>query len=299
MEVIYAHDKSIEKDIDFQLNYFLKSNKNFYRLYITVLSIFKSLHQYSIKINSKNSKNFLKDESDIFYLKFSKNLFGKRLGDLINFNLDSKNDSNINYSLAIDILRKHSGFYFEVFDSAYNEVGWFYPSSGSTTTDKMVVYNYVENAWSISELPRDAWDDAAASSDLPIAVQTVNDTGFVYSQETGFNDDGSPLTAYIETADFDIGDGDHFSFVRRLLPDCAFVGSSTDPQLTYTIKTRDNAGGALTAESATSVTTSSEFAMSNVRARARQIRVRVESTDLDNGWRLGDVRLDVRPDGRR
>ena len=184
-------------------------------------------------------------------------------------------------------------------NTAYNEVGWFYPSSGSTTTDKMVVYNYVENAWSISELPRDAWDDAAASSDLPIAVQTVNDTGFVYSQETGFNDDGSPLTAYIETADFDIGDGDHFSFVRRLLPDCAFVGSSTDPELTYTIKTRDNAGGALTAESATSVTTSSEFAMSNVRARARQIRVRVESTDLDNGWRLGDVRLDVRPDGRR
>ena len=79
MEVIYAYDKSIEKDIDFQLKYFLKSNKNFYRLYITVLSIFKSLHQYSINVNSQNSKKFLKDKSELFYLKFSQNLFLKKI----------------------------------------------------------------------------------------------------------------------------------------------------------------------------------------------------------------------------
>ena len=184
-------------------------------------------------------------------------------------------------------------------NTAFNEVGWFYPSASSTVCDRMVVYNYEENAWSISDLARDAWDDAAASADTPIAVKTTSDVGYVFSHETGFDDDGQALTAFIETADFDISDGDHFAFVRRLLPDCLFVGESTAPVLDYSIKVRDNAGGTLSTASTTSVTPTSEFAMSNVRARARQVRVRVESTDIQNGWRLGDVRLDVRQDGRR
>jgi hypothetical protein len=184
-------------------------------------------------------------------------------------------------------------------NTAFNEVGWFYPSASSTVCDRMVVYNYEENAWSISDLARDAWDDAAASADTPIAVKTTSDVGYVFSHETGFDDDGQALTAFIETADFDISDGDHFAFVKRLLPDCLFVGESDSPVLDYSIKIRDNAGGTLSTASTTSVTPTSEFAMSNVRARARQVRVRVESTDIQNGWRLGDVRLDVRQDGRR
>ena len=184
-------------------------------------------------------------------------------------------------------------------NTAFNEVGWFYPSASSTVCDRMVVYNYEENAWSISDLARDAWDDAAASADTPIAVKTTSDIGHVFSHETGFDDDGQALTAFIETADFDISDGDHFAFVKRLLPDCLFVGESDSPVLDYSIKVRDNAGGTLLTASTTSVTPTSEFAMSNVRARARQVRVRVESTDIQNGWRLGDVRLDVRQDGRR
>ena len=184
-------------------------------------------------------------------------------------------------------------------NTAYNEVGWFYPSTGSTTTDKMVVYNYVEQAWSVSDLARDAWDDAGASTDLPIAVKSTDDIGYVFDHETGFNDDGSALTAFIETADFDIADGDSFAFVRRLLPDLSFVGESTDPAITYSLKSRNNSDGTLTLESSVNVSNTTDFAISNVRARARQLRVRIESTDLDNGWRLGDVRLDVRQDGRR
>ena len=184
-------------------------------------------------------------------------------------------------------------------NTAYNEVGWFYPSTGSTTTDKMVVYNYVEQAWSVSDLARDAWDDAGASTDFPIAVKSTDDVGYVFNHETGFNDDGSALTAFIETADFDIADGDSFAFVRRLLPDLSFVGESTDPAITYSLKSRNNSDGTLTLQSSVDISNTTDFAMSNVRARARQLRVRIESTDLDNGWRLGDVRLDVRQDGRR
>jgi len=163
----------------------------------------------------------------------------------------------------------------------------------------MVVYNYVEQAWSISELARDSWDDAGASADLPIAVKTSADAGYLYEHETGFNDDGQPLSAFIETADFDVADGDRFAFIRRLLPDLSFVGTSTNPTLTYSLKSRNNSDGTLTTQSSVDVSNTTDFAMANVRARARQMRVRIESTDEDNGWRLGDVRLDVRVDGRR
>ncbi len=55
--------------------------------------------------------------------KVEKNLFGDRLGDLLYIKLNS-DFKNLNYYLEFSNLKKHPGFYFELFDSAYNEVGW-------------------------------------------------------------------------------------------------------------------------------------------------------------------------------
>ena len=79
MEVIYAYDKSIEKNIDYQIKYFLNSNKNFYSLYITILSFLNKLYIYCNERNFKNNKKFLKNDKDNFYNKFSNNLFIKKL----------------------------------------------------------------------------------------------------------------------------------------------------------------------------------------------------------------------------
>ena len=100
MEVVYAYEKSIEKNIDFQLNYFLNSNKNFYHLYITILSIFRSIYVHSIQCNDQNSKKFLKDETNLFYLKFSKNTFLKKLS------FDKVLENKI-VEFKIDIFEKH------------------------------------------------------------------------------------------------------------------------------------------------------------------------------------------------
>jgi len=88
-----------------------------------------------------------------------------------------------------------------------------------------------------------------------------------------------------------------FLFIRRLIPDIKFIGSSTAPEVTYTLKTRSAGSGSLVTSTTASVGNTTE--MSNVRARGRQMRLRIENIDANNGWRLGDVRLDVRPDGRR
>jgi len=100
MEVVYAYEKSIEKDIDFQLNYFLNSNKKFYHLYITILSIFRSIYVHSVQCNDQNSKKFLKDETNLFYLKFSKNTFLKKLS------FDKVLENQI-VEFKIDIFEKH------------------------------------------------------------------------------------------------------------------------------------------------------------------------------------------------
>ena len=100
MEVVYAYEKSIEKNIDFQLNYFLNSNKKFYHLYITILSIFRSIYVHSVQCNDQNSKKFLKDETNLFYLKFSKNTFLKKLS------FDKVLENKI-VEFKIDIFEKH------------------------------------------------------------------------------------------------------------------------------------------------------------------------------------------------
>jgi len=79
LEVVYAYDKSIEKNIDFQIKYFLKSNQNFYKLYITCFSLIKELFVKAIELNSKNKKKYLNHENDISLEKFCNNIILKRI----------------------------------------------------------------------------------------------------------------------------------------------------------------------------------------------------------------------------
>ena len=187
---------------------------------------------------------------------------------------------------------------FAISNAQFNEVSWFYCSEDSNEINKYVTYNYLEKNWSIGTMDRTAWIDAGSSSSYPISAGASGTTSnYLYNQELGSNDDGSAMTAYIESADFDAGDGDQFMFIKKLIPDVAFIGTETNPELTYSIKTRDYPLGDLT--TATTATVTSTTGVANIRARARQMRVRIESADVDNTWRLGDTRFDIKVDGRR
>ncbi len=190
---------------------------------------------------------------------------------------------------------------FKVFatrNAQYNEVSWFYCSSSSDEIDRYVTYNYLEQTWTIGTLPRTSWIDAGGATTNPLAAGSSGTTSnYLYEHEVGSNDDGSAMTAYVESADFDAGDGDQFMFIKRLIPDVAFVGTDTAPELTYSIKTRDFPLGSL--NTATTATVTNTTGVAYIRARARQMRVRIESTDVDNSWRLGDTRFDIKSDGRR
>jgi hypothetical protein len=186
----------------------------------------------------------------------------------------------------------------------YNEVIWFYPSASSTEIDRYVTYNYLENSWSIGTTSdgfvRTAWNPAY-SLDYPIAASKNDDSGlnYLYNQEFGCLADGNGFTAFIESSDFDLDPaGEKFMFMSKLIPDLEFRKSSdTGNTVDFIIKGRDYPLQDLSTLSTTSVTPSSTFA--NIRGRSRQSAIRVSNSTGNFGWRLGDIRLELRQDGKR
>ena len=190
---------------------------------------------------------------------------------------------------------------FGFLNKQFNEVGWFYPSEDTTEIDRYVVYNYQEQTWSIGQLTRYAWIDQDITS-YPRA--TYN--SYLYKHETGNDDDGSPMdNVYIESSDFDIDEGEFISFVRNVIPDVKFTGDGgSDQTINFVMKSRNFPGESLSTDTTQTVT--STTTKLNTRIRARQAVLRIESDDDGStgtrtgvGWRLGDTRLDIRPDGRR
>jgi hypothetical protein len=194
-------------------------------------------------------------------------------------------------------------------NSEFGEVTWFYPSDtnsvangGDGENDRYVTYNYNEKVWYYGALERTAWLDRGTRS-YPVAAAN----GYLYNHEFGYNDDGSEMNSYIESAAIDIGDGDKFVKIRRVVPDLTFDGSTnlSAPQATFTVKAKNFPGSDFgTSVSGDAVRTSTtpveQFTNQlHVRARGRSFALRVESDALGSKWKLGSPRIDIREDGKR
>ena len=105
------------------------------------------------------------------------------------------------------------------------------------------------------------------------------------------------MTSFIESADFDLGDGEQFMFIDRLIPDISITSSDADASVNYILKTRNYPGDTLTTSSTNAIKSSTQQAF--LRSRSRQASVRIESDTTDITWTSGDLRLSIRPDGRR
>ena len=195
---------------------------------------------------------------------------------------------------------------FAAVNSAFSEVWWFYPSSSSDNNDRYVVYNYLQGIWYYGTMVRTAWIDRGVEEN-PIAAGR---DGYLYNHEVGFDDGSttpaSAISAFIESSQFDLGEGDSFSFVRRLIPDLTFRSStSLPPTANFTLKARNFPGGnylqtnAKAVERTASVPVEQFTQDAHVRLRGRSVAVKVDSSTTGVGWRLGSPRIDIRSDGRR
>ena len=191
-------------------------------------------------------------------------------------------------------------------NSSFSEIWWFYPSASSAENDKYVVFNYQEQVWYYGELNRTAWLDRGITSN-PVGASTDN---YLYLQESGFDDGStspvSAVTSYIESSQMDIGDGDHFVFLKRLIPDITFADSTaTAPSANFTLEARNFPGENYTNSDTNPVIRSSTVPVEqftnvvNLRLRGRSFALKVESVDTGVGWRLGSPRVDMQQDGRR
>ena len=188
------------------------------------------------------------------------------------------------------------------------EIWWFYCSSSATEIDRYVVYNYGQQVWYYGTLVRTTWNDRA--SGLRSFPQATGTDFYLYDHENGLDDfsTGSrvAINAFVESSDFDIGDGQQFMLLNRILPDLSFNGSTAaNPAALFTIRSRDFGGDTFTespSDSAIRTATSPVEQYTDkidLRARGRQMSIRVENTATEVKWRLGAPRIDVRPDGRR
>jgi len=194
-------------------------------------------------------------------------------------------------------------------NSRYNEIWFFYPSieDGTGEISRYVTYNYLEQTWAIGNMRRYGWLDAGIE-DLPIASAQSSGQSLLYNHETGYDDGLEPMAGvYIESADIDISAGEYDVFMKKMIPDMAFVtdaGISNSPAMNIVVKRRNFPGQSLITDSTTKVTPTSTF--TSLRTRARQVVFRFESDD-DNAtvdqkgykWRLGSTRVDLQQSGRR
>ena len=214
-----------------------------------------------------------------------------------------------------DINRSQQFQFFAGTNEGFSEVWWFYCSADSQVIDRYVIFNYLDRVWYYGTLGRTAWLDSA----LRAYPQAATMNNLIVFHEASVDDESTnpptAINAYIQSSDFDIDDGHNYGFVWRMLPDITFDGSTspapTVPQVTFTMRPRQNPGSPYNTAPSPLVNTTQSYATKHVynvqeftqiiysRVRGRQLAFRVESNTLGTQWQLGVPRMDVRPDGRR
>jgi hypothetical protein len=180
----------------------------------------------------------------------------------------------------------------------YNEVTWFYVSTDnpngtqSPEPDSYVTLNYADGAWTIGSLDRNVWHDAHGFRKVPFAFDS---DGKLYNHETGTSDNGSAMSAYIETSEVEIdASGNKLFMVDKIIPDATMT---SDTNLYLQLKTRKYPNATETIKGAFTVTSSTDKI--STRAKGRQMAVKFYSSGTEDDWSLGDFRVNTREDGLR
>jgi len=206
--------------------------------------------------------------------------------------------NNINQTGAENAFAGHNG--------EFNEIMWFYPRTGSDQINAIVAYNYLEGTWWTGTLARTTWIDREVY-DNPVATEYFSTTiannevisGLtdgatqVFLHETGNDADGTAIVAFVKSGVVQIGEGNDFSFVSKLIPDVEDQEGVLNAKLEF--KNYPNNSTSVTKTTSFSDTT--DFV--SLRGRGREFTVNVVSNTTGTAWRLGTQRFDIQPDGRR
>jgi len=206
--------------------------------------------------------------------------------------------SNLNQTASENVFCGHNG--------EFNEVLWFYARTGSDQINAVVAYNYLEGTWWTGTLRRTSWIDrevfnnpiatyydSTATANNETILGLTNGASTVYLQEQGTDADGAAITAYLKSGDVQIAQGDEFAFVSRLIPDIQNQSGVLNLDFEFSRYPNDT----------TPVSKSTSFTSTtnkvDLRGRGRSFTANLVSNTTGTAWRLGTLRFEVQPDGRR
>ena len=192
-------------------------------------------------------------------------------------------------------------------NSNFSEVIWYYCSSSSDQCDRYVIYNYLENSWYFGTMDRSTYQDNGVelnplateylSTSNASTISTINGLtegrSLIYAQESGVDADGSALTAYIQSGDGDIADGETFSFINKVIPD--FQNQTGNTVITLSVKDYPND----TATVGETLTVNNTTRFVNTRIRGRQSNIKIQNNNIGDNWRFGTLRVNIKQDGKR
>ena len=192
-------------------------------------------------------------------------------------------------------------------NSEFSEVIWYYCSSSADQNDRYVIYNYLENSWYFGTMDRSTYQDNGVelnplateylSTSNASTISTINGLtegrSLIYAQESGVDADGSALTAYIQSGDGDIADGETFSFINKVIPD--FQNQTGNTVITLSVKDYPND----TATVGETLTVNNTTRFVNTRIRGRQSNIKIENNNIGDNWRFGTLRVNIKQDGKR
>jgi len=179
-----------------------------------------------------------------------------------------------------------------------SEVTWYYPvGDASADITNYVTFNYLEDNWSIGTLDRGAFIHAP-TKEFPIAASnSLTSDNYLYIHEFGHTADGEPINAFIASGGIGLGDGESFLSLRRVIPDFTFRGRESAVDLSLEVRGKDFP---LDSESVLDTASiNSSTGQYHLRARTREMIVKISTNGSEYGWTLGDLRFDIRTDGRR
>jgi hypothetical protein len=182
------------------------------------------------------------------------------------------------------------------YNSEFNEIIWLYPSSNALEPNRYVIYNTLEDHWVYGTSFYTTFQDMDVFNNTIATGKTGNDNPMYYWNNepvSVFNGDNQPLTSYLESADFDIEDGNKLMFMDKIIPDYDIENGA----LKFSIKTKLYPNSDYVEKGP--YTIGSNTKKIDIRSRGRQAAIRVSTSDDDVSWRWGSIRLAIQPDGDR
>jgi len=182
-------------------------------------------------------------------------------------------------------------------NSEFKEVIWLYPSKDSDECDSYVIWSPSENYWTYGSSIFTTFADKTVFGNTITTGVTAGGNNLYNNEPAGvFTENGQPQSSFIESADFDMADGNEIMFLSRVIPDFTL----NDGALTFSIKTKDFPESPTEREKPQPPHTITNSTVKiDMRARGRQGRIRVSCNAANTSWRWGSVRLAIQPDGRR